>query len=84
MCGTTGSSDLDSANTLATVSTISFIAAGVGAAVAIVSLAVGHNEVVAASEPASTPEATPTPAPEAKIHIVPWFAGFAGGVGGTF
>jgi hypothetical protein len=80
MCGTAGSSDLNSANTLATVSTISFIAAGVGAAVAVVSLAIGHNQVVAASEPAPTP----TPAPEAKIHIVPWFAGFAGGVGGTF
>jgi hypothetical protein len=78
MCGTAGESDLNSANTLATVSTISFIAAGVGAAVAVVSLAVGHEQVVAASEPAAAP------APEAKLRIVPWFAGFAGGVGGTF
>jgi hypothetical protein len=84
-----GNSDLSSANTLATVSTVGFIAAGVGAAVAIVSLAVGHNETVAASEPGpADPAAAPEPAvpapPEARIHIVPWFAGFAGGVGGTF
>jgi hypothetical protein len=94
VCAGSSASDLDSANSLATVSTVGFIAAGVGAAVAIVSLALGHDQVVASEAapaatpdtPAASPETPPDgPAPDAaKLTVTPWFAGFAGGLRGTF
>jgi hypothetical protein len=43
VCGPTAHSDLASANTLATVSNVAFAAAGVGAAVAVISLVVGRQ-----------------------------------------
>lgn len=73
----TASSDLDTANTFATVSTIAFVAAGVGAAVAVVSLVLGHTETDA---PTSTPTARRDPTPE--WH--PWLGLGAAGVRGSF
>jgi hypothetical protein len=72
VCGPSSYSDLDSANTLATVSTIAFAAAGAGAALAIVSLVVGHEQ----SAPASPPSAS--------VRWTPWVGAGAAGVSGTF
>ncbi len=52
-----GTSALNAGNTLGAVSTVSFVVAGVGAGVAIVSLIVGHKPAGAA--PASAPPADP-------------------------
>jgi hypothetical protein len=73
----TPSSDLDSANRFATISTIAFIAAGVGAGVAVVTLIVGHEEH---GQPAP---ATP-PQTDSKVVVRPWIGLGAAGVGGTF
>jgi hypothetical protein len=75
MCGPAGDSALDSANTLATVSTIAFAAAGAGAVAAVVSLAVGHND--SAPAPPAQPAA-------ARLRLVPWLGAGMGGVRGTF
>jgi hypothetical protein len=71
-----GNSDYSAANTYALVSTIGFIAAGVGAAVAAVTLVVGHEE----------PAATPAEAPPAQTGLVvrPWLGIGSGGVSGSF
>ena len=74
VCGPSAYSDLDSANTLATVSDIAFAAAGAGVAVVVVSLFVGHD---VATEPAAAE--TPT-----ALRVVPWLGLGAGGLRGTF
>jgi hypothetical protein len=76
VCGPSSDSDYNAANTTATISTIGFIVAGVGAGVAIVSLLVGHDQ------PAATP-AIP-PAGEAGLVVYPWIGVGAGGVSGRF
>jgi hypothetical protein len=73
----TATSDLSSANSFATVSTIGFIVAGVGAGVAVVTLLVGHDEQAA---PAS---ATPTQT-DSGLVVRPWIGLGAAGVGGRF
>jgi hypothetical protein len=85
-------SDYNSANTTATVSTVGFIVAGAGAAVAIVSLIVGHK--TSDSSPASTPpddNATPGsdpaadhPAQESRLRMTPWIGLGAAGINGSF
>jgi hypothetical protein len=59
VCGPSSYSDLDSANTLSTVSDIAFAVAGAGAAVAIASLIIGHDQ------PAESP-------PVSHLRITPW------------
>ncbi len=73
ICGPAQNSDYSAANTDATISTIGFIAAGVGAGVAAVTLIVGHDE--------PAPPATP---PETGLVVRPWLGLGAGGVSGTF
>ncbi len=70
ICGPTAHSDLDSANTLATVSNVAFAVAGVGAAVAVISLVVGHD--------ASEPPAAASP----SAHL--WMGVGAAGLRGSF
>jgi len=74
ICGPSGYSTLNSANTLATVSDIAFIAAGVGAGVAVVSLVLGHK----------LPSDTSAPPPAAAWQLQPWFGLGVGGVRGAF
>jgi hypothetical protein len=74
ICGPDSYSDLDSARTLATVSDVAFAAAGVGAAVAILSLVIGHQET---SAPSAQSSAT-------YLRVVPWLGPGGGGVRGTF
>ena len=67
------STDLDSANLLATVSTVSFVLAGVGAGATVASLIIGAPS----SAPVSPPSAS-------GARVIPWIgAGFAG-VRGSF
>ncbi len=76
-CSTTQSqSDYDSASTMATVSTVAFIGAGVGAGVAIVGLLVGHR-----STPPQTASATTS---TTSFVVSPWLGWGAAGVRGQF
>jgi hypothetical protein len=74
VCGPSSYGDLDSANTLSIVSDIAFVVGGAGAAVAIASLIIGHDQT---SEPAS-------PAAAAHLRVAPWFGPAAAGVTGSF
>ena len=85
-------SDLNSGNSLATVSTVSFAVAGAGAAVAVVSLILGHRppDAAPASAPPADPDAAPAgepaapPASESHLHVTPWVGVGSAGVFGTF
>jgi hypothetical protein len=85
-----GLSDYNSASSLATISDIGFIAGGVGAAVAVVSLIIGHPASAAPageSTPESQPAASPTadtPAPQSRLQVVPWIGVGSAGVAGVF
>jgi hypothetical protein len=79
VCGPSLYSQYDTANMFATVSTIGFIAAGVGAAVAVVTLIVGHDTTSA--EPAAPPAGV---ARGQGVVVHPWVSLGAGGVAGSF
>ena len=68
-------SDLHAWNTLSLVSTIGFAAAGAGAALAVITRVVGHQE------PAAPPASTP---PESGLLVNPWIAPGSAGLAGTF
>ena len=68
VCGPTAHSDLDSANTLATVSNVAFAVAGVGAAVAVVSVVVGHE---APAEPTGEPATATVPTADLWFSAAP-------------
>jgi hypothetical protein len=72
LCPPSTYDDIDSAHSFATVSTISFIVAGVGATVGVLSMLLGND---------STPAATPTPA---EARVTPWIGLGSAGVRGTF
>jgi hypothetical protein len=75
VCGPSSYSDLDSATSLAMVSNVGFVVAGAGAALAVVTLIVGHEET----------STTPAQAPAGEaIRWVPWVGAGAAGVSGTF
>jgi hypothetical protein len=76
ICGPDQHSDYQAANTFALVSTIGFAVAGAGAALAVVSLVVGHEES-SAPAPASTP-------PESGLLVHPWIGPGSAGLAGTF
>jgi hypothetical protein len=78
-CGPSTYGDLDSANTLATVSTVAFITAGVGVAVGIVGLVVGKPK---SASPASGRVTGASPALEA--HVEPWIGAGSAGLRGSF
>jgi hypothetical protein len=82
VCGPSSYSTLNSANTLATVSDVSFAVAGAGAALAIVTLVRGHDAPQAA--PAGEPATTPSEPAATAFHIEPWITGRAAGLRGTF
>jgi predicted RNA-binding protein with TRAM domain len=74
ICGPSSYATLDSANSFATMSTIAFAAAGVGAGVAVVTLLVGH----------STSSAPPASQPPEALRVSPWIGAGAAGVRGSF
>jgi hypothetical protein len=65
-------SDIDSANAMATISTVSFVAAGIGAALGVTSFLIGSP-----AAPAGGAAAT-------RRHVSPWVGAGAAGVNGTF
>jgi hypothetical protein len=90
VCGPPEYDDISSAQTLATISTVSFIAGGVGAAVGVIGLFVGGGS---SGEPSS---ATPSQAPDGtpssddqqssrlRVHVAPWIGLGSAGLSGTF
>ena len=72
VCGPSSYSDYNAANTFAGVSTVGFVAAGVGGVVAIVTIAIGHR----APGPAT--------APATGVSIMPSIGLGTAGVSGTF
>jgi hypothetical protein len=72
MCPSATWNDINSAHSFATVSTVSFIVAGVGAVVGVLSMALGND---------STP---PAPPPPAEARVTPWIGLGSAGVSGTF
>jgi hypothetical protein len=76
MCVTAqAKSDRDSALTLSTISTVSFIVGGIGAAVAVGSLIIGHP----------IPSASTAPVPSAaRLDVTPWVGLGAAGLRGSF
>jgi hypothetical protein len=93
--GTQGGNDYASANSLATISDVTFVVAGVGAAVAVASLIIGHSEGDGATkardnaapagegETPSDPSAAPA-APQSRLRVVPWVGVGSAGVVGVF
>jgi hypothetical protein len=74
VCGPSSYADLDSANTLSIVSDIAFAVGGAGAAVAIASLIIGHDQRA-------------EPAPQASVshlRVAPWVGPAVAGVTGSF
>jgi hypothetical protein len=87
VCGPSEYDDISSAKTLATVSTISFIAGGVGAAVGVIGLFVGGGSSgePSATTPAQTPDAPASDqSSRLRVHVAPWIGLGSAGVNGTF
>jgi hypothetical protein len=79
--------DLNSANSLATISTVGFVVGGVGGGVALASILMGHS-AEPAPKPATTdqsePEARPASEPETSLRVSPWIGLGSAGVSGSF
>jgi hypothetical protein len=86
LCNANENSDISSAKSMATVSTIAFAAAGAGAVLGIIGLVTGNSSSPAPAE--TTPEKPPSddaPAPATSTsHIEPWLGLGAAGLRGTF
>jgi len=80
VCGPAEFNDISSAKSMATISTISFVAAGVGAAVGVIGLVTGNSSETV---PASTPPEKPA-GEESTSRIEPWLGLGAAGLRGSF
>lgn len=81
VCPTSVDGDLSSGKTLATISTVSFIVAGVGAAVGVAGFFIGGGSSAPESKPADAP------APDAStssLRVIPWIGLGSAGLSGTF
>jgi hypothetical protein len=78
VCGPQENSDISSAKSMATISTVAFIAAGAGAVLGVVGLLTGNSS----SSPSATPEKPP--ADESTSRIEPWLGLGAAGLRGSF
>jgi hypothetical protein len=78
-CNPTEDSSLSSGKTMATVSTVSFIVAGVGAAIGVTGFFVGGGSSAPAAKPADAPATDQT-----SSRIIPWIGVGSAGVSGTF
>jgi hypothetical protein len=87
-----GLSDYNAANTLATVSDVSFAVGAVGAGLAVVTILMGHSASGAPAEQSPSsgqpPEGEPSPeaAPgqQSRLRITPWIGFGSAGVTGVF
>jgi hypothetical protein len=82
-CGPLEDGDISSAKSMATVSTVSFIAAGAGAVLGVVGLLTGNGS---ASAPSATPEKPPADdsSSTSTSRLEPWIGFGAAGLRGTF
>jgi len=78
VCGPEENQDISSAKSMATISTVSFIAAGAGAVLGVVGLLTGN----ASASPSATPEKPP--ADESTSRLEPWLGLGAAGLRGSF
>jgi hypothetical protein len=87
VCNPSEDGDISSAKTLATISTVSFIAGGVGVAVGVIGLFVGGGSSgePSATTPAQSPDAPPSEeSSRLRLHVTPWIGLGSAGVSGTF
>jgi hypothetical protein len=87
VCGPAEYDDISSARSMATISTVSFVVAGVGAVAGVIGLLTGNTPAGASTEPA--PAAMPEKAPEEtkesrRVHVQPWIGLGAAGLTGSF
>lgn len=73
-CPSSSFSTYDSASSLATISTLSFVAGGVGACLAVISIVIGHEDK---SEPG--PSST-----TGQLRVSPWIGATGAGLRGSF
>lgn len=78
-CNPSENGDLSSGKTEATISTVSFIVAGVGAAIGVTGFFVGGGDSAPAAKPADAPSSD-----QSSTRIVPWIGLGSAGVSGTF
>jgi hypothetical protein len=79
-CGPEENSDISSAKTMATISTVSFIVAGGGAALGLIGLLTGNSSAA----PSSAPEKPPADDSSSTSRIEPWIGVGAAGLRGSF
>ncbi len=86
LCNPSVDGDVSSGKTMALVSTVSFIAAGVGAALGVTGLFVGGGDSAAApaSKPADAPASPEQTSTRMRMRVVPWIGLGSAGVNGTF
>jgi hypothetical protein len=93
--GSKGGNDYSSASSLATISDVTWVIAGVGAAVAVATIVIGHTESEpekktqpesspAPSEGGEPPAADAPPATQSRVRVVPWIGVGSAGVVGVF
>jgi hypothetical protein len=89
--GSAGGNDYSSASSLATISDVTWALAGVGAAVAVVSIVIGHTESEpekksspAPSEGGEPPAGEAPAASQSRLRVVPWVGLGSAGVVGVF
>ena len=79
ICNSGADSDISSGKSMATISTVSFIVAGVGAAIGVVGFFVGGGDSAPAAKPADAPAAD-----QSSTRIIPWIGLGSAGLNGTF
>jgi hypothetical protein len=79
VCNPAEDSDISSGKSMATISTVSFIVAGVGAAIGVVGFFVGGGDSAPAAKPADAPAAD-----QSSARIIPWIGIGSAGINGTF
>jgi hypothetical protein len=86
VCGPAEYDDISSARSMATISTVSFVVAGVGAVAGIVGLLTGNGGPAASTEPATPPaEKAPEETKESRrVHVQPWIGLGSAGFSGSF
>jgi hypothetical protein len=84
VCGPGEFNDISSAKSMATISTVGFIAAGVGAGVGLIGLLTGNSSSSEAAAPASVPPENKPASDESTSKLEPWVGFGAAGLRGTF
>jgi len=86
VCGPAEYDDISSARSMATISTVSFVVAGVGAVAGVVGLLTGNGTAAPSAEPApAAPDKAPEDTKESRrVRVQPWIGLGAAGFSGSF